>query len=70
MVELYDKTINGTLKDLQTEKNQIEAGTGMYTGWSEREKQVALKQIRSDSEFAMGEFVKSIEFLKEQEKAD
>jgi hypothetical protein len=70
MVELYDKTINGTLKDLQTEKNQIEAGAGMYTGWSEREKQVALKQIRSDSEFAMGEFVKSIEFLKEQEKAD
>jgi len=70
MVELYDKTINGTLKDLQAEKNQIEAGKGMYTGWSEKEKQAALKQIRSESEFIMGDFVKSIEFLKEQEKAD
>lgn len=70
MVELYDKTINGTLKDLQSEKKQIEGGRGMYSDWSEKEKQAALKQIRSNSEFIMSDFVSSIEALKMNEKSD
>lgn len=70
MVELYDKTVNGSLKELQSEKKQIEAGKGFYTDFSDKDKQDALKQIRLESEYIMGEFVESIEALKAEENND
>ena len=70
MVELYDKTINGSLKELQSEKKQIEASKGFYTDFSDKDKQDALKQIRLESEYIMGEFVESIEALKAEENND
>lgn len=69
MTELYKTTINGRLKELQSREKAINAGSGFYSNVREQDKQVMLREIRTQKEYVQGEFVKSIEALKAQAEA-
>jgi len=69
MTELYKTTINGRLKELQSQEKAINAGSGFYSNVREQDKQVMLREIRAQKEYIQGEFVKSVEALKAQAEA-
>jgi hypothetical protein len=69
ITKLYTNLINGPLKEIQTQENQINSGKGLYSGLDDRARKVLLRENRAQKEQLMGEFVASVEALKAQAKA-
>jgi hypothetical protein len=69
ITKLYTNLINGPLKEIQTQENQINSGKGLYSGLSDQARKVLLREKRAQKEQLMGEFVASVEALKAQAKA-
>lgn len=68
MVELYNKTINSDLKELQEDANKLNSGVGEYSDISEGVKLQLIKDNREMQNIIKYNFVQSIKALEQQQK--
>jgi hypothetical protein len=57
LVTLYNKTINGDLKDIKSTEKKINAEVGVYSGISEKDKTALLKESRLYKNYIMRNFI-------------